>query len=94
MSERRMKRSTVVVPWPEGLKFRSAARIIRAAREYRSAVVLRCGDRIADVRSILGLVMLCGVMGMPIQIEASGGDEERAVEAIERVFAPNALEEE
>lgn len=82
-----MKRSIVEVPWADGLKFRSAARIIRAAESFRSSVVLRCGGRIADVRSILSLVMLCASMGAAITIEAAGEDEQRVVEAISQVFA-------
>ncbi len=82
-----MKRSTVVVPWADGLKFRPAARIIRAAPSFRASVVLRCGARIGDIRSILSLVTLCASMGTAITVEASGEDELRAVEAITRVFA-------
>jgi len=82
-----MKRSTVVVPWADGLQFRPAARIIRAAQSCHSSVVLRCGERIADVRSILSLVMLCATMGMAISIEVSGEDEQVAIEAVERIFA-------
>lgn len=93
-SIRHMKRSTVVVPWPEGLTFRSAARIIRAARKYQSAVVLHCGDRFADVRSIVGIVMLCTMVGTSITIEASGGDEQRVIEEVERVFVPDRDEDE
>jgi phosphocarrier protein HPr len=89
-----MKRSTVVVPWPDGLKFRSAARIIRAAKKCQSAVVLHCGDRIADVRSIVGIVMLCAMVGTSITIEASGGDEQKAIEEVERVFVPVLEDEE
>lgn len=81
-----MKRSIVEVPWTDGLKFRSAARIIRAAESFRSSIVLRCGERIADVRSILSLVMLCASMGAAVTIEAAGEDEAGAVEAITRVF--------
>ncbi len=89
-----MKRSTVVVPWQDGLKFRSAARMIRAARKYQSDVVLRCGDRIADVRSIVGIVMLCGMFGMSIIVEASGGDEQMTIQEVEHVFSPGTDEEE
>lgn len=82
-----MKRSTVLVPWADGLKFRTAARIIRAAQRYRSSMVLRCGERTADVRSIMSLVLLCASMGAAVTIEATGEDERRAVEAVEKVFA-------
>ncbi len=82
-----MKRSTVHVPWADGLKFRPAARIIRAAQRYRASVVLKCGERTADVRSIMSLVLLCASMGTAVTIEATGEDERRAVEAVERVFS-------
>ena len=81
-----MQRSTVLVPWADGLKFRAAARIIRAAQRHGASIVLRCGERTADARSIMGLVLLCASMGAPVMIEAEGGDERRAVKAVERVF--------
>ena len=61
-----MKHSTVLVPWEDGLKFRSAARIIKVARSFHSSVVLRCEDRIGDVRSILSMVALCASLGSAI----------------------------
>jgi len=89
-----MKSSTVVVPWQDGLKFRTAARITRAARKCQSEVVLRCGDRIADARSIVSIVMLCGIFGMSISVEASGGDEQTAIQEVVQVFSTGADEEE
>jgi len=87
VSKSSMKHSTLVVSWTDGLKFRPAARIIRTAQQFHSSVALRCGERIADVRSILGIVALCATLGASITIEASGEDEDRAVEAIAKVFA-------
>lgn len=88
-----MKRASLLVPWAEGLKFRPAARIIRAAGSFHSSVVLRCGERIADVRSILSIVMLCASMGATITIEVSGDDETSAIDAISRVFATEEIED-
>ncbi|MCB1205088.1 MAG: HPr family phosphocarrier protein [Verrucomicrobiae bacterium] len=88
-----MKRTTLVVPWTEGLKFRSAAQIMRAAQEFRASVVLRCGDRIASVRSILSIVTLCASMGSAVTIEVSGEDETKAVEAISQVFLASDTED-
>lgn len=85
-----MKRSQVVVPWHEGLHFRPAGRLVRVAREFRSTVFLRCGVRVADIRSILGIVALCAVLGTTIEIEAVGEDEQDAVVAVERVFSPDS----
>lgn len=88
-----MTRASLLVPWAEGLKFRPAARIIRAAGSFHSSVVLRCGERIADVRSILGIVMLCASMGATVTIEASGEDEAKAIDAISRVFSAEDIED-
>lgn len=81
-----MKRSTVVVSWDDGLQFRSAARMIRVARRFRSSIVLKCGEKIGDVRSIMSIVMLCATMGAVINIEARGEDEELAIKAVTQVF--------
>lgn len=87
-----MKCSTVVVPWDDGLKFRTAARIMRTAQAFRSSVVLRCGDRIADMRSILGIVALCASMGANLTVEASGDDEAGVIDAITQVFDDGELD--
>lgn len=81
-----MKRSTVVVSWDEGLQFRSAARMIRVAQQFRSSIVLKCGEKIGDGRSIMSVVMLCAAMGAVISIEARGEDEELAIKAMTQAF--------
>jgi phosphotransferase system HPr (HPr) family protein len=81
-----MKRSTVLVSWEDGMKFRSAARMIRVAQNFHSTIVLKCGEKFADVRSIMSVVMLCATMGAVISIEATGDDEDQAVQAITQVF--------
>jgi phosphotransferase system HPr (HPr) family protein len=81
-----MKRSTGVVSWQDGLKFRPAARMIRVAQQFHSTIALKCGEKIGDVRSIMSVVMLCATMGAVITIEARGEDEEIAIQAITQVF--------
>jgi phosphotransferase system HPr (HPr) family protein len=82
-----MKRSRIVVPWPEGLHLRPATRLVRVAQGFRSTVSLKCGDRIADLRSILSLLALCATLGTALDLEAVGDDEQYAAEAVERVFS-------
>lgn len=82
-----MKRVHVRVPWEHGLHFRPAARLVRLARQFHSTIQLRLGRATADVTSILSVVSLCAMMGMPLEIEASGDDEDRAVAALEQVFS-------
>ncbi len=82
-----MKTSKVVVPWEEGLHLRPAAEIVRVAQTTKSTVTLRCGDKRADIRSILSIIALCATVGTTLHIEADGEDEQQATQTIERIFS-------
>ena len=86
--EDRMKRVQVTVPWREGLHLRRAAQVVKVAQRFRSSLSLKCGGRIADLRSILGVLALCAVMGATLEVEAIGDDEQEAVQTVEREFSP------
>ena len=60
---------------------------MRVAERFRSTVVFKFGDRIADVRSIVSIVTLCATMGSILDVEINGEDEKDAVRAIKQVFA-------
>ena len=83
----RMKRSSVVVPWNEGLHFRPASRLVQIAQTFRSSVFLKCGQKVADLRSILSLIALCATMGTALDVEAAGEDEDDAIQAVQQVFS-------
>jgi phosphocarrier protein len=82
-----MKRCKLIVPWPEGLHLRPAAALVRAAQGFRSTIHLTCEGRIANLRSILGVMALCATMGTGLDLEISGEDEQDAIQAIEQIFA-------
>ena len=82
-----MKHAEVMVPWREGLHLRTAATLVRAAQNFRSTVLLKSGGKIADLRSILGIIALCATMGTTLTVEVSGDDEQAAARAIEQAFA-------
>jgi phosphotransferase system HPr (HPr) family protein len=82
-----MKRSKVVVLWREGLHLRPAAALVQVAKQFRSVIHLRCGGKIADLRSILSVLALCATMGTGLDVEAAGDDEQDAIQAIEQVFS-------
>lgn len=82
----RMKCSWVVIPWREGLHLRTAVKLVQVAKMFRSTIRLKCGGKIADLRSILSVIALCATMGTIIELEASGDDEQAAAQAIEQVF--------
>jgi len=87
MSHRLMKRSRVVVLWKQGLHLRPAAKLVEVARDFHSSIRLKCGGKIADLRSILSVMALCATMGTGLDVEAVGDDEQDAIQAIERVFS-------
>lgn len=81
-----MKSSEVKVPWAEGLHARAASRVVLLAKEFRANVQLRCGEKVASARSIIGIMLLCAAMGASVQVEADGPDEDQAVQAVAELF--------
>jgi phosphotransferase system HPr (HPr) family protein len=65
-----------------------AASLVRLSKQFHSEIILRCGSRVADLRSILSLLSLCATMGTTLDIETVGDDEHDAVRAVEQVFSP------
>ena len=82
-----MKRTKVVVIWPDGLHLRLAAKLVRVAREFRSTIWLKCNGKVVEVQDILSVLTLCATMGTAILVEVVGDDEQDAAWAIEQVFA-------
>ena len=87
MSHTLVKRSTVVVPWREGLHLRQAVKLVQLGKFFRSTIALKHGSRMADLRSIVSILMLCATMGTSLDLEVSGDDETDAVRAVEQAFA-------
>ncbi len=82
-----MKRSKVVVCWREGLHLRPAASLVQLSKRFSSRIVIICGDKIADLRSILSILSLCATLGTALDIEVTGDDENDAARAVEQVFS-------
>ncbi|CAM4283333.1 HPr family phosphocarrier protein [Paenibacillus tarimensis] len=67
--------------------------INRTATQFSSSIVLRVGDRVIDVKSILGLSVSL-VTGQAYKLDIHGPDEEEAKAAMAEVFAKNGLQAE
>ena len=85
-----MRHIKVVVPWQDGLHFRPAAKLVRTAKGFRSKIFLKCGGKMADLRSILSIVSLCATMGTALDVMAAGDDESDATRAVEQVFSSHS----
>jgi len=72
-----------------GLHARAAAKLVRAATEYDSAIRLVRGDGggEADAKSILSVLMLAASRGTELIITADGADERAALDALCRLIS-------
>ena len=82
-----MKKSTVVVPWREGLHLRHAVKLVQLSKFFHSSISLKCDRKIADLRSIISIISLCATMGTTLDVEACGDDEADATRAVEQAFS-------
>lgn len=81
-----MRNANIVIKTRPGLHLRIAGRVCEHARQSKSKIVVRKGDRIADGRSIIELLMLDAPQGSELEIIAEGDDEDLVIAEIERVF--------
>ena len=70
---------TVRVANPHGLHMRPATLFAQAARGYRSAVTVFHGDKKADGKSSLDLLLLIAEPGVELVLEVDGDDAADAV---------------
>ncbi len=85
-----MKCSRVLVPWPTGLNLLTATRVVKRAQAFPCRILIKCGGKLADARSILSILLLTATMGAALEVEASGEDEANAASAIAQIFSADA----
>ncbi len=80
-----MQRQKVIVKNRLGLHARAAARLVRLASSFQSEIeLLRCDarHRVADAKSILGVLMLAATQDTELEVVARGVDEQAALSAV------------
>jgi len=87
-----MKRAQFVILWQQGLHLRPAAKLVRLAQASKSLIQLKTGERIANARSVLAVLMLCAAVGTVIDLEVSGEDEDTVLASVSRLFATETTE--
>jgi phosphocarrier protein len=85
--------ASVRVPNRLGLHARAAARFVHLANRFRSRVLVGCGARRMDGKSILGILLLAASQGVELEISAEGPDEAPAVAALAELVASGFGEE-
>jgi phosphocarrier protein HPr len=71
-----------------GLHARAAAKLVRTASGFCSAVRLERADRdgAADAKSILSVLVLAAARGTELKVTADGADERAALDAVCRLI--------
>ena len=65
-----------------GLHARAAARLVHAAKQFQSDVVLRANGRETEAKSILGVLLLGAGRGSKLTVRCLGEDERAAMTAL------------
>ncbi|MDX1692154.1 MAG: HPr family phosphocarrier protein [Ketobacteraceae bacterium] len=66
-----------------GLHARAASKLVATASRYEARIeVTNPAGQKADAKSIMSILMLAAAKGMTLDIEASGEDEQEALDAI------------
>jgi phosphocarrier protein HPr len=69
-----------------GLHARLAAQIVHLASRFSCSVSLAFRGRTADARNVLAVMLLAAGVGSTILIEASGPDEDEALDALKSLI--------
>lgn len=76
-----------------GLHARPAMQFVELAGKFSSQISLTRGEKAADAKSIMEVLMLAAEKGSELVIRADGNDAESAVEALEKLVASKFDEE-
>ena len=74
--------ATVEVPNRLGLHARAAARLVDLANRYDAQIEVSKDGQVADAKSIMGVLLLCGQRGAKLTIRAMGADAQDALAAL------------
>ena len=67
---------------PLGLHARAAAKLVQLASRYGSEITLTKGDKSANAKSIMKVMMLAASRGSVVEVSTTGNDEDDALSAI------------
>lgn len=84
-----MQEKEIIVTNPKGIHARPSAMLVQAATKCQSTIILIHGDKSANIRSILDIMMLCATHGSVLTIRTEGTDEEEAMRQITEIFDRN-----
>ncbi|MFW5827204.1 MAG: HPr family phosphocarrier protein [Alkalispirochaeta sp.] len=84
-----MQEITVSVTNETGLHSRPADLFVRTAKCYESAITVRKGEKTADAKNIIKVILLNVSQGTEISIQADGPDEDDALQDLQTLISSN-----
>jgi len=78
-------RRTVTICNERGLHARAAAKFVKLADGFEARITVTRGGISVSGRSIMGLMMLAAAPGCDIEIEATGGQAQAALDALAKL---------
>jgi len=84
-----MKELKIIVKNETGLHSRPADLFVRTAKLYNSKIIVRKGDKLADAKNILRVILLNVSQNDEIVILADGEDEDTAIKDLKRLIESN-----
>lgn len=70
-----------------GLHARAATKLVQLAAKYPCEVEVARGDQVANGKSVMGVLLLCGSKGTVIDVRAQGERADECVKAIGELIA-------
>lgn len=65
-----------------GLHARPAAKVVSEGNKFKSHMTIKKGDKVVNMKSLLGVLSIAAMCGDEIIVQAEGEDEVEAVETI------------
>jgi phosphocarrier protein len=81
-----MPQVEIVVSNKLGLHARAAAKLTQLAGQFSGEIFISKGAQRVNAKSIMGVMMLAAGIGSTVKLEASGGDAEQALTALQALF--------
>ena len=77
-----MIKTRILISNKLGLHARASAKLTKLASGFASDIHLSRNQRRVNAKSIMGVMMLAAGLGSEIEVEASGADEQAAIDAL------------
>ena len=81
-----MKSTKIKITNKLGLHARAAAKIVTLTNNFNSSVTIKNGEKSADAKSIMKLLMLSAPKGTEITISANGIDEINVINSLKNLI--------